>query len=354
MRTTRSNWNSISSTVDPARLRAERRQDDGESCRRSSRKQVQDQQGVADVVRERARRGPGRGRGGRQGKTVAAGVEFYLAAASAEVQAKAEQTAIGKRWSTPARSRCRPAAARASAWAAARSRPAKSASARPTATSRAAWAIRNGLVYLGSPAVVAASALAGYICVADEVRRDASRGRLAVRRSAKQTAGGRRGRDHRRLPRRGAAAGSGSSTSDNLNTDGIYAGKHTYNDAMTPEQMAAVIFENYDPKFSTNAKPGDVIVSGYNFGTGSSREQAATALKYFGIPCVIAASFQRDVQAQRVQQRLRRVRVPGAGGAPAGDVTQATRRPRWSATSTIDYGKRSLTIRRQDIFTSRR
>ena len=38
---------------------------------------------------------------------------------------------------------------------------------------------------------------------------------------------------------------------DNLNTDGIYAGKHTYNDDMTPEQMAAVIFENYDPNFNT-------------------------------------------------------------------------------------------------------
>ncbi len=60
---------------------------------------------------------------------------------------------------------------------------------------------------------------------------------------------------------------------------------------MTPEQMAQVIFENYDPTLRTWAKPGDVIVGGLNFGTGSSREQAATALKHFGIPCVIAASF---------------------------------------------------------------
>ena len=78
---------------------------------------------------------------------------------------------------------------------------------------------------------------------------------------------------------------------DNLNTDGIFAGKHTYNDALTKEQMAAVIFENYDPEFRARAKPGDVVVGGLNFGTGSSREQAATALKFFGIPCVIASSF---------------------------------------------------------------
>ena len=78
---------------------------------------------------------------------------------------------------------------------------------------------------------------------------------------------------------------------DNLNTDGIYAGKWTYKDDMKPDEMAAVIFENYDPDFRTVARSGDIIIGARNFGTGSSREQAATALKYFGIPCVIAASF---------------------------------------------------------------
>jgi homoaconitate hydratase len=64
--------------------------------------------------------------------------------------------------------------------------------------------------------------------------------------------------------------------------------------------------ENYDPEFAATAaalrapfanaeasssRPGVVLVSGYNFGTGSSREQAATAIKYAGIPLVIAGSF---------------------------------------------------------------
>jgi homoaconitate hydratase len=49
---------------------------------------------------------------------------------------------------------------------------------------------------------------------------------------------------------------------------------------MTPEQMAAVTFENYYPNFNTLYQRGDVVVAGFNFGTGSSREQAATALKY--------------------------------------------------------------------------
>ncbi len=78
---------------------------------------------------------------------------------------------------------------------------------------------------------------------------------------------------------------------DNLNTDGIYGSKHTYRDDMKAEEMAAVTFENYDPNFNTLYQKGDVVVGGLNFGSGSSREQAATALKFKGIPCVIAASF---------------------------------------------------------------
>ncbi len=78
---------------------------------------------------------------------------------------------------------------------------------------------------------------------------------------------------------------------DNMNTDGIYPGKYTYVDDFTPEQQAKVAMENYDPNFQKIAEKGDILVSGFNYGTGSSREQAATALKYRGIQLVIAASF---------------------------------------------------------------
>jgi len=94
---------------------------------------------------------------------------------------------------------------------------------------------------------------------------------------------------------------------DNLNTDGIYPGKYTYQDDMTLEQQAKVVMENYDPSFASTVsdlvrgntvspvdsvtKKGAILVSGYNFGTGSSREQAATALKSAGVPLVIAGSF---------------------------------------------------------------
>jgi len=63
---------------------------------------------------------------------------------------------------------------------------------------------------------------------------------------------------------------------DNLNTDGIYGKDVTYRDDLAPEQMAGYAMANYDPEFQAKAVAGDIIVAGRNFGTGSSREQAAT------------------------------------------------------------------------------
>ncbi len=79
---------------------------------------------------------------------------------------------------------------------------------------------------------------------------------------------------------------------DNLNTDGIYGKDYTYRE-LTREEMAKVVMENYDPTFTRKVGPGAVIVGGDNFGTGSSREQAATALQAAGIPLVIAGSFSQ-------------------------------------------------------------
>jgi homoaconitate hydratase len=57
--------------------------------------------------------------------------------------------------------------------------------------------------------------------------------------------------------------------------------------------MASVVMQNYDPGFAHNVQAGDIVVGASNFGTGSSREQAVTALKCAGIPLVIAASFSQ-------------------------------------------------------------
>jgi 3-isopropylmalate/(R)-2-methylmalate dehydratase small subunit len=77
---------------------------------------------------------------------------------------------------------------------------------------------------------------------------------------------------------------------DNINTDLIFPGKYTYT-LKTPEEIAAHALEDLDPTFATNVQPGDVIVGGSNWGSGSSREQGVTALKYAGMSMIIAASF---------------------------------------------------------------
>src|SRR2546425_115375 len=79
---------------------------------------------------------------------------------------------------------------------------------------------------------------------------------------------------------------------------------------MTREMMAKVVMENYDPQFAARTRAGDVIVSGFNFGTGSSREQAVTALKAKGISLVIAASFSQTYLRNAFNNGFLCVEVP--------------------------------------------
>lgn len=97
---------------------------------------------------------------------------------------------------------------------------------------------------------------------------------------------------------------------NNLNTDGIYPGKYTYNDDFSKEDQAKVVMENYDPEFGKIVEAGDILVSGYNFGTGSSREQAATALKYRGIKLVIAGSFSETYKRNAINNGFLTVDCP--------------------------------------------
>ena len=79
---------------------------------------------------------------------------------------------------------------------------------------------------------------------------------------------------------------------DDINTDVIFPGKYTYT-ISDPEEMAEHALEDLDPKFASEVRKDDIVVGGRNFGCGSSREQAATCLKYAGVSAVIAKSFAR-------------------------------------------------------------
>ncbi|KAI1778976.1 aconitase a/isopropylmalate dehydratase [Hypoxylon cercidicola] len=97
---------------------------------------------------------------------------------------------------------------------------------------------------------------------------------------------------------------------DNINTDGIYPGKYTYQDNVPKEKMAEVCMENYDTEFRTTAKAGDILVTGFNFGCGSSREQAATAILAKQIPLVVAGSFGNIFSRNSINNALMGVEVP--------------------------------------------
>lgn len=78
---------------------------------------------------------------------------------------------------------------------------------------------------------------------------------------------------------------------DSVDTDVMVPGR--YLSLMNPADIAKHIFEEVDPGFVGRVKPGDVIVAGRNFGSGSGREQAPFGLKALGISCIVAASFSR-------------------------------------------------------------
>ena len=78
---------------------------------------------------------------------------------------------------------------------------------------------------------------------------------------------------------------------DNVDTDVIIPARYL-NDP-SPENLRRHCMEDIDPAYASNVKKGDVIVGGWNFGCGSSREHAPIAIRESGARCVIAASFAR-------------------------------------------------------------
>jgi homoaconitate hydratase len=224
-----------------------------------------------------------------QGKKVAPGVKFYLGAASAWVQQEAERRGI---WQTlldaganPLPAGCGPCIGLGVGLL----EPGEVGISATNRNFKGRMGSRDAKCYLASPEVVAASAVAGYI------RGPHSMADRAPARSYKEFATGAAAEKVEILPGfpervRGRLV---FMPQDNVNTDAIYGKDYTYRDDMTREMMAKVVMENYDPQFAARTQAGDVIVSGFNFGTGSSREQAVTCLKAKGIPLVIAASFSQ-------------------------------------------------------------
>jgi len=105
---------------------------------------------------------------------------------------------------------------------------------------------------------------------------------------------------------------------DNIDTDIIYPGR--YLNITDREKTAEHLFELAYPEIRANLQPGDIIVAGKNMGCGSSREQAAAALKFAGAGAVIAASFARIFFRNAINLGLPAVVSPeAAAGCAPGD-----------------------------------
>ena len=87
------------------------------------------------------------------------------------------------------------------------------------------------------------------------------------------------------------AKGSVFKYPDNVDTDVIIPAR--YLNSQDAAELARHCMEDLDPDFVNKVKPGDIMVGGWNFGCGSSREHAPLVIKTSGVACVIAKSFAR-------------------------------------------------------------
>ncbi|MCD6249889.1 MAG: homoaconitase [candidate division Zixibacteria bacterium] len=241
------------------------------------------------------------------GKRVANGVEFYVGAASSEVQAESESRgdwqkleACGAKTLPPG---CGPCIGLGVGLL-------EDGEVGISATNRnfkGRMGSKNAEAYLASPEVVAASAIAGYIDGPNYGEPPEIKASISISDKPAGSTGG--------VPvLKGFPIALESELifchQDSLNTDGIYPGKYTYIDGFTPEQQAEVVMENYDPEFGKIVSDGDILVGGFNFGTGSSREQAATALKYRGIRLVLGGSFSQTYRRNALNNGFLAIEAP--------------------------------------------
>ena len=106
---------------------------------------------------------------------------------------------------------------------------------------------------------------------------------------------------------------------DNVDTDVIIPAR--YLTTQDPKELASHCMEDIDKTFVHRVQPGDVMVGGWNFGCGSSREHAPLCIKTSGISVVIAKSFARIFYRNSINIGLPILECPAAADAiAAGDL----------------------------------
>jgi homoaconitate hydratase len=248
------------------------------------------------------------------GHKVADGVELYIAAASEPIQQEAEQSGAWGKLLAAGAIALPPGCGMCIGLGTGLLEDGEVGISATNRNFRGRMGSREAEAYLASPAVVAASALAGYIAAPEGMDLENT---VPVRSFREIAAAGEDDVAVEILD--GFPSGHQGRVlflpTDNLNTDGIYGKDYTYREDITREQMAQVVMENYDPEFAGLVQTGDVIVSGYNFGTGSSREQAATALQAAGIKLVVAGSYSQTYLRNAINNGFLCVECPALSDA---------------------------------------
>lgn len=136
---------------------------------------------------------------------------------------------------------------------------------------------------------------------------------------------------------------------DDISTDVIYPGRYmaTVLPAETPQWAFADMTEFNAALLSKQIPPGSVIAAGKNFGCGSSREQAVSALKGHGVT-IVAGSFARIFLQNAINLGLRLVTAPGFT-AGAGDEIRLTQEEAVNMTSGTRFPIVPLPAARQAI-----
>lgn len=106
---------------------------------------------------------------------------------------------------------------------------------------------------------------------------------------------------------------------DNIDTDVIIPAR--YLNSFDPKELASHCMVDIDESFAKEVKAGDIMVGGWNFGCGSSREHAPIAIKASGVPVIIAASFARIFYRNAINVGLPVLEIGDAvNSIKAGDV----------------------------------
>ena len=144
----------------------------------------------------------------------------------------------------------------------------------------------KGFVYLASPAVVAASAVAGYVTTPDDIPQQPAI--FEKKEYLKKSAVVKKEIAEKPLSVEGRVW---IIKKDDIDTDMIYHNRYlTITDIKEMGQYSFDNLKGYED-FAKKAKPGDIIITAKNFGAGSSRQQAVDCFMSLGISCILAESY---------------------------------------------------------------